>query len=110
MLNVNPLKDQSVSHALSIERECLSQLGAALGQCAEKLIALALQDARRVGSTNSSSLSTPEYAQQWAYFIGALTPALDHTEMDTKGSDECKSIAKSLRSEIEKWRASSLRQ
>ncbi len=28
--------------------------------------------------------SGPEYVNQWAYFVGALTPALDHTGMEAK--------------------------
>ena len=78
-----------LSHALNLEREYLFQLGSTLGQCAEKLVCLALQDARRMAtrSSLSSSVSTSESFHEWAYFIRAMTPALDHTEMETKVSN-----------------------
>lgn len=72
-----------LSRALKLERDCLVRLGISLGQCAEKLVCLALLDALRMAA-RSPYASNPEYTHQWAYFIGALTPALDHTEMETK--------------------------
>ena len=77
--------DQPLSNALALEREYLLQLGTNLGHCAEKLVCLALQDARRM-LARSSTKPMRETALEWAYFIGALTPALVHTEIDTKVS------------------------
>lgn len=73
------------------ERECLAQLGDILGRCAEKLVCLALQDARR-RALMLSEAATPENKYQWAYFIGALTPTLDHTEIETKVRHSCTRI------------------
>lgn len=73
-----------LSRALKLERDCLLRLGTSLGRCAEKLVRLALLDAQRMATTRPPSASRPDCIQQWAYFIGALTPALDHTEMETK--------------------------
>lgn len=104
--------DQPLSQTLNLEREYLFQLGSTLGQCAEKLVCLALQDARRMAAS-SSSISKPENLQEWAYFIGALTPALDHTEMDKKGvgcafsgdgAETSKALAQALRQEMEKMK------
>ena len=78
---MNDTQNGPLSHALKLEREYLFQLGSILGQCAEKLICLALQDARRMSARTTP---TAETAHQWAYFIGALTPALDHTEIESK--------------------------
>jgi hypothetical protein len=69
--------------ALKLERDYLFRLGTSLGRCAEKLVCLALLDAQRMAA-RSRFASGPDYIGQWAYFIGALTPALDHTEMETK--------------------------
>lgn len=77
-------RDQPLSRALKLEPEYLFQLGSVLGQCAEKMVCLALQDARRVAAR--SYTLKPENPHEWAYFIGAMTPALDHTEMETKAS------------------------
>ena len=76
---------QPLSHALKLERELLVQLGSKLGQCAEKLVCLALQDARRM-SVASSSISKTDFINEWDYFIGSITPALDHTQIETKVS------------------------
>ena len=76
-------RNQPLSNALALEREYLFQLGTSLGRCAEKLVCLALQDARRM-SARSPTRPMRESARDWAYFIGALTPALVHTEIDTK--------------------------
>ncbi|KAL3807471.1 hypothetical protein ACHAXA_006300 [Cyclostephanos tholiformis] len=73
-----------LSRALKLERDCLVRLGISLGRCAEKLVRLALLDAQRMAATRPPPASRTEYIHQWAYFIGALTPALDHTEMETK--------------------------
>lgn len=72
-----------LSRALRLERDCLVRLGTSLGRCAEKLVCLALLDAQRMAARSPHS-SGPEYANQWAYFVGALTPALDHTGMEAK--------------------------
>mmetsp|Transcript_10291 Transcript_10291/g.25186 ORF Transcript_10291/g.25186 Transcript_10291/m.25186 type:complete len:136 (-) Transcript_10291:301-708(-) len=77
-------RDHQLSHGIKLEREYLSQLGYRLGQCAEKLVCLALQDARRMAA-RSPTRPMHETSCEWAYFIGALTPALAHTEMVTKG-------------------------
>jgi hypothetical protein len=79
--NQRPLSD-----ALDLERDYLVKLGSTLGQCAEKMVCLALQDARRMASRSSLSpgISKSETLNQWSYFITAITPALDHTEMETK--------------------------
>ena len=74
-----------LSRALKIERDCLLRLGTSLGRCAEKMVRLALLDAQRMASTRPS-MSRHEYIHQWAYFIGALTPAIDHTKMETRVS------------------------
>ena len=74
-----------LSKALDVERDYLFQLGSNLGRCAEKLVCLALQEARRM-LTGASSISQGDALNQWAYFIAAMTPALDHTEIDTKVS------------------------
>ena len=72
-----------LSRALRLERDCLVRLGTSLGRCAEKLVCLALLDAQRMAARSPHS-SGPEYVNQWAYFVGALTPALDHTGMEAK--------------------------
>merc|ERR1711957_1076105 len=76
-----------LSTALDLERDYLVELGSTLGQCAEKLVCLALQDARRMASSFSlsPSMSKSQVFKQMAYFIEAMAPALDHTEMETKG-------------------------
>jgi len=122
MLDSSNVMDESsqrdqlpLSHALNLEREYLFQLGCTLGQCAEKLVCLALQDARRMAtrSSLSSSVSTSESFHEWAYFIRAMTPALDHTEMETKGvgcafsgesAEGSKSMAQALRQEMDKMK------
>jgi hypothetical protein len=78
IINESP-RDQQLSQALILEREYLLQLGSSLGECAEKLVCLSLQEARRMSSK-------PENSREWAYFIRAMTPALDHTEIETKVS------------------------
>lgn len=87
-------ESQTVRNPASIfkrEREYLAQLGDILGRCAEKLVCVALQDARR-RALMLSEAATPENKYQWAYFIGALTPALDHTEIETKVRYSCTRI------------------
>ena len=99
MLDANPLKEHdNVSYALAIERKCLSQLGTSLGQCAEKLVCLALQDVRRMATRTVPSSNV----QQWAYFIGALKPALDRTEMEKNGTEASMAISLSLSQEMER--------
>jgi hypothetical protein len=88
MLHVSHVTNESqrvrhLSGVLKREREYLSQLGEILGRCAEKLVCLALQDARRIALRPSSSI-TPESTYQRAYFVGAFTPTLDHTEIESK--------------------------
>ncbi|KAL7539868.1 hypothetical protein ACHAXR_012321 [Thalassiosira sp. AJA248-18] len=106
-------RGQPLSHALKLEREYLFQLGSSLGRCAEKLVCLALQDARRM-ATRPPSISQPESSHQWAYFIGAMSPALDHTEMETKGvgcafggksAEASMSMAQSLRQEMDNMKS-----
>ncbi|KAL3775657.1 hypothetical protein ACHAW5_008127 [Stephanodiscus triporus] len=100
-----------LSRALMLERDYLVRLGISLGRCAEKLVCLALLDALRMAA-RSPYASKPEYTHQWAYFIGALTPALDHTEMETKGIgcasgydvEASMTMARGLRREMEKMR------
>ena len=84
VLNVSG-SNQPLSKSLDVEREYLSQLGSSLGRCAEKMVCLALQEARRLLS-GASSISQGDTRDQWAYFIVAMAPALDHTEIDTKVS------------------------
>lgn len=107
----NSRTDQPLSHALKLERDYLVELGSLLGRCAEKLVCLALQDARRM-----SKVSSPvhEAARQWAYFVGALTPALDHTEIESKGvgcsfaggsAESAMAMAQALRQEMKKVEA-----
>jgi len=105
--------DYPLSHALKLEREYLLQLGSCLGQCAEKLVCLAIQDARRMAAIRSQSPSgIPK--SEWAYFVGAMAPALDHTEMENKGvgcafdderSEGSIHMARALRQELEKMKA-----
>ena len=91
MLDASHFRDESVldrlplSHAMQLERENLLQLGSSLGRCAEKLIGLALQDVRRMLSV-STGVNGHEMAQEWAYFYGAMAPALDHTQVESKVS------------------------
>jgi len=111
IVNPNSQGDQRLlSQSLQLEKEYLVEVGSCLGQCAEKLISLALQDARRMS----------EYAndQEWAYFIGAMTPALDHTQVESKGvgclfddtnTEASKLNAQALRQELEKMKANFLR-
>ncbi len=89
MLHVAHVKSESrgardTSRATTREHKYLTQLGEILGRCAEKLVCLALQDARRMASRPSAA-DTPDNTYQWAYFVGALTPTLDHTEIETQG-------------------------
>ncbi|KAL9186739.1 hypothetical protein ACHAXT_010459 [Thalassiosira profunda] len=102
---------QPLSNALNLERECLIQLGSSLGRCAEKMVCLALHEARRMAAATPSDQSSHE----WAYFIGALTPALDHTQMETNGvgcafggevGAEARAMASALRREMESMKAS----
>jgi hypothetical protein len=74
----------SLSQTIEVERDYLIRLGTSMGQCTEKLITLALLDAQRM-VTRSSHSPMPEYIRQWEYFSEALTPALDHTEIELKG-------------------------
>jgi len=111
IVNPNSQGDQTLlSQSLQLEKEYLVEVGSCLGQCAEKLISLALQDARR--------MSEYENDQEWAYFVGALTPALDHTQVESKGvgclfddtnTEASKLNAQALRQELEKMKAIFLR-
>jgi hypothetical protein len=112
VLNVSG-SNQPLSKSLDVEREYLSQLGSSLGRCAEKMVCLALQEARRLLS-GASSISQGDTRDQWAYFIVAMAPALDHTEIDTKGvgcvfdgegADISKAMAQALRQELDKMKA-----
>ena len=111
IFNPNSQGDQRLlSQSLQLEKEYLYELGSHLGQCAEKLISLALQDARR--------MSDYENDQEWAYFVGAMTPALDHTQVESKGvgclfddtnTQASKLNAQALRQELETMKAKFLR-
>ncbi|KAL7435715.1 hypothetical protein ACHAXM_004800 [Skeletonema potamos] len=111
IFNPNSQGDQRLlSQSLQLEKEYLFELGSHLGQCAEKLISLALQDARR--------MSDYENDQEWAYFVGAMTPALDHTQVESKGvgclfddtnTQASKLNAQALRQELETMKAKFLR-
>ena len=74
------------SDASDLERNYLVDLGSTLSQCAENLVCLALQDAQRMASSSSLSPSTSkaEVFKEMAYFIEAMAPVPDHTEMETK--------------------------
>jgi hypothetical protein len=90
MLRVSNVMNESqrvrhLSGVLKRERDYLTDLGARLGQCAEKLVCVALQDARRMASRPTSS-ATSETTYQWAYFVSALNPTLNHTEIESKVS------------------------
>ena len=107
LLAPNSKGDQSLQ--LQLEKEYLLELGSCLGRCAEKLVSLALQDARRMSEYKND--------QEWAYFVGAMTPALDHTQVETKGVgclfddaivEKNRLNAQALRQEIEKMKASFL--
>lgn len=89
LLNNNPLKDQAISSLMNISSQL--KLATSLERCSEKLVSLALQDARWM----STMSTTPETAQLWAYFVAALTPALDHIERGSESS-------KMLRQEMDK--------
>lgn len=93
LLNNNPLKDQAISSLMNIELEYQLKLATSLERCSEKLVSLALQDARWM----SMMSTTPETAQLWAYFVAALTPALDHIERGSESS-------KMLRQEMDKMK------
>ena len=111
VVNPNSQGDHRLlSQSLQLEKEYLFEVGSYLGQCAEKLISLALQDARR--------MSDYENDQEWAYFVGAITPALDHTQVESKGvgclfdntnTEASKLNAQALRQELEKMKANFLR-
>jgi hypothetical protein len=107
LLAPNSKGDQSFQ--LQLEKEYLLELGSCLGRCAEKLVSLALQDARRMSEYKND--------QEWAYFVGAMTPALDHTQVETKGVgclfddaivEKNRLNAQALRQEIENMKASFL--
>jgi len=121
MLNASHVFDRSLgynvseSHAMELERNYLVELGSSLGNCAEKLTCLALQDARRMmanlTSMSESGSSYNQSTQELAYFCGAITPALEHTQIETKGvgcaftdndKDSSKAMAQALRKELEK--------
>lgn len=90
MLHISLVTNEShrvrhLSDVLKREHGYLSQLGEVLGRCAEKLVCFALQDARRI-ALKLSSATTPESTYQWAYFVGAYTPTLDHTEIEIEVS------------------------
>ena len=107
IVNPNSFGDQRLlSESLQLEKEYLYEVGSCLGKCAEKLINLALQDARRMSSHTND--------QEWAYFVGAITPALDHTQVESKGvgclfddtnNEASKLNAQALRQELDKMKA-----
>jgi hypothetical protein len=111
LVNPNSQGEQRLlSQSLQLEKEYLVEVGSCLGKCAEKLISLALQDARR--------MTEYENDQEWAYFVGAMTPALDHTQVESKGvgclfddtnTEASKLNAQALRQELEKMKANFLR-
>ena len=100
----------SLSQALELERDYLIQLGTSMGKCTEKMICLALLDAQRM-ATRSSHTSMHDI-RQWEYFSEALTPALDHTEIEMKGvgcavggdTEASMAMAQGLRREIDRIR------
>jgi len=112
VMDVSRSDQPPLSHVLRLERECLLQLGSALGRCAEKLMCLALQEVRRMATRSlSSNISKTQSVHEWAYFIGAMTPALEHTEMETKGvgcafsgetAEGSKLTAQALRQEVDR--------
>lgn len=95
-MHVAHVKGESQGALYKRELEYLIQLGEILGRCAEKLVCLALQEARRMASRPSAA-DTPENTYQWAYFVGALTPTLDHTEIETQGTESSIAMAQALR-------------
>ena len=97
MLDASHVMDKShglnslVSHSMQIEREYLIQLGSSLGSCAEKIVCLALQDARRMISILTSApeeMAQHEMSKELAYFCAAMMPALEHTQIETKVSSD----------------------
>lgn len=101
-------QSKSASTTLEIEKTYLEDLGARLGTCAEKLLALGLEDARRVGRLISSGQSFVDMMDV-SYFASALRPALEHTSADKSGvgclpaeaKEISKVIAESLSDEID---------
>lgn len=90
-------QSKSVSPTLEIEKTYLEDLGARLGTCAEKLLALGLEDARRINGSISSGQSFVD-KMDVSYFASALRPALEHTSAEKSGvgclPDEAKEISK----------------
>lgn len=78
-----------LSAAMRLEKAYLIELGSSLGRCAEKLVALALQDSKRMVSlaaSTSGANANGMMQDEWAYFFSAMVPALDHTQIETKVS------------------------
>ena len=100
-------QSKSASTTLEIEKAYLEELGARLGTCAEKLLALGLEDARRIDRSISSDQSFVDLMDV-SYFASALKPALEHTSAEMSGvgclpaeaKEISKVIAESLSSEI----------